>query len=168
MSKVLLQEKNERLLSKVENRLNWGFSPSFLLSLKIYIEKKIYKIKNLTIKIFVIFFLSFYLAAWLIHTIKENAGIECTLPPGWCTAASVYCRGWGVCLEWLRSIGLHLQSQSEVTASAVWWAVRESIRHQNKEIKIKKNKGTKNTVSKRFSIFNWIYHLQLYFINPVR
>lgn len=63
MSKVLLQEKNERLLSKVENRLNWGFSPSFLLSLKIYIEKKIYKIKNLTIKIFVIFFLSFYLAA---------------------------------------------------------------------------------------------------------
>lgn len=54
MSKVLLQEKNERLLSKVENRLNWGFSPSFLLSLKICIEKKI---KNLTIKIFVIFFL---------------------------------------------------------------------------------------------------------------
>lgn len=71
MSKVLLQEKNERLLSKVENLLNWVFSPSFLLSLKIYIEKKNYKIKNLTIKIFVIFF-SLYLAAWLIHTIKKT------------------------------------------------------------------------------------------------
>lgn len=46
MSKVLLQEKNERLLSKVENLLNWVFSPSFLLSLKICIEKKITKLKT--------------------------------------------------------------------------------------------------------------------------
>lgn len=54
MSKVLLQEKNERLLSNVENRLNRVLSPSSLLSSKIYIEKDLNRIKNLAIKSFVI------------------------------------------------------------------------------------------------------------------
>lgn len=75
MSKVLLQEKNERLLSNVENRLNRVLSPSSLLSLKIYIEKDLNKIKNLAIRSFVISFFSLHLGALLINTLKEKAGI---------------------------------------------------------------------------------------------